>query len=88
VVGALALLAAVGPLRPYPATSATVEAAHRLMESSGDPVELIDGEHPRYGEHLSQSVPVRDRPRIDDRVPIAWGARHRRELSLPSRLSS
>ena len=60
-----------------------LEAAHRSMERSGDPVELIDGERPRYGGRVSQFVPVLDRPRIDDRVPIAWGARHRGALSLP-----
>jgi predicted dehydrogenase len=34
-----------------------LEAAHSSMERSGDPIALLDGDHPSYGERVSVSVP-------------------------------
>jgi predicted dehydrogenase len=52
-----------------------LEAAHSSMERAGDPVALLDGDHPCYGERVSASVPSINRQRIVDRIPVAAGAR-------------
>jgi predicted dehydrogenase len=52
-----------------------LEAAHLSMARAGNRIELVDDECPTYGERVSQSIPVFDRAPIDDRVPIALGAR-------------
>jgi len=52
-----------------------LEAAHSSMERSGDPIALLDGDHPSYGERVSVSLPRIDRQRIGDRIPVAAGAR-------------
>jgi predicted dehydrogenase len=62
-----------------------LQAAHCSMERSGDPIELIEGQHPRYGEHVSRSGPLFDRPAVDANAPIAWGPRDG-GVSAPSRL--
>jgi predicted dehydrogenase len=64
-----------------------LEAAHRSMERSGGPIELVDGERPTYGEHVAPSGPGADGPRTRDSVPIAWGASYRGDLRVPSRVS-
>jgi predicted dehydrogenase len=51
-----------------------LEAAHSSMERAGDPVALLDGEHPAYGERVSVSAPRFDRRRVGEQVPVA-GAR-------------
>ncbi len=65
-----------------------LEAAHSSMERSGDPIELIEGERPSYGERTSESVLGIDSSRIPARVPGGSRARFRRELTVPSSLSS
>jgi len=65
-----------------------LEAAHRSMERSGGPIELVDGERPTYGEHVAPSGPGADGARTRDSVPIAWGASYRGDLRVPSRVSS
>ncbi len=52
-----------------------LEAAHSSMERSGDPIALLDGDHPSYGERVSVSVPSINRQRIGDRIPVAAGGR-------------
>jgi predicted dehydrogenase len=52
-----------------------LEAAHSSMERSGDPIALLDGDHPSYGERIPLSVPSINRQRIGDRIPVAAGAR-------------
>jgi predicted dehydrogenase len=64
-----------------------LEAAQCSMERSGGPIELVDGERPRYGEHVSRSVPALDGPQIGERAPIDWGVRYHQTLRSPSSVS-
>jgi predicted dehydrogenase len=65
-----------------------LEAAHSSMERSGDPVELLEGERPTYGERTSTSVSGFNDTRPPSRVPGGSRARFRREVGVPSGLSS
>lgn len=60
-----------------------LEAAHRSMELSGDPIELLNGMGPGYGERVAAgSLPGRESTTADE-LPIAWSARSSGELSVP-----
>jgi predicted dehydrogenase len=65
-----------------------LEAAHSSMERSGDPVELVEGEQPTYGEHTTESVSGFNDTQPPSRVPGGSRARFRRDLGVPSGLSS
>jgi predicted dehydrogenase len=65
-----------------------LEAAHCSMERAGDPVELAEGARPTYGERTSESVSGLESTRIPSRVPGGSRARFRREVGVPSSLSS
>jgi predicted dehydrogenase len=65
-----------------------LEAAHASMERAGDPVELAEGERPTYGERTSESVSGVDPTRSASRVPGGSRARFRRDVGVPSGLSS
>jgi predicted dehydrogenase len=65
-----------------------LEAAHASMERAGDPVELVEGERPTYGEYTTQSISGVPDTRITSRVPGGSRARFRRDMGVPSGLSS
>jgi predicted dehydrogenase len=65
-----------------------LEAAHASMERAGDPVELEEGEHATYGERTSESVSGLEGMHPPSRVPGGSRARFRRDMGVPSGLSS